>query len=301
MEFRAPFESYAGRVREVVIGSGGKAVKVGGENSLPFHFFEGEIPNPVKFSLEILDMEPEGWPPYLVEPYRDVIGDPPRWAKKCVEYGADMVCITLLSTEPAEKDTSPEDAAKLVKEVLEAIDVPLIVYGSGNVEKDGEVLPKVCEVCSGKGLLVGPLQKENYEPIMNAALEHGHSVVAQAPLDINLQKEINVKIAKSFPPERIVIDPLAPALGYGMEYGFSMMERIKQIGVIHKDPMMQMPIIAYFGGECWKQKDAKEGEEQGILWEALTGLTFALAGANILVMRHPKTLSLLREIVEVKA
>jgi len=235
-----------------------------------------------------------------VEPYKDVIGDPPRWAKKCEEYGADMVCLSLLSTEPSAKDTSPEEAGETVKRVLDAINVPLIVYGSGNVEKDREVLPKVCEMCSGAGLLIGPLQKENFEAIIGPALDHGHFVVSQAPLDINLQKELNVKIGKNFPPERIVIDPLAPALGYGMEYGFSLMERIKQIGVIHKDPMMQMPIIAYFGGECWKQKEAKEGEEQGILWEALSALAFVLAGANILVMRHPKTLSLLREIMEVK-
>ena len=187
-----------------------------------------------------------------------------------------------------------------LKEVAEAINVPLIVYGSGDEKKDAEVLPKVAEVCDGMNLLIGPALKENYEAVGKAILDHGHTAIAQTPLDINLLKELNVKLSKFFPPDRIVIDSLSSALGYGMEYSFSLMERVKQIGVITKDSMTMMPIIANLGGECWKTKQAKENKEQGLLWEGMTALSLLLAGANIIVLRHPETLKLIKETIEAR-
>ncbi|MBM4450628.1 MAG: acetyl-CoA decarbonylase/synthase complex subunit delta, partial [Chloroflexi bacterium] len=137
-------------------------------------------------------------------------------------------------------------------------------------------------------------------PISKAAMEHGHSIVAQSPLDINLEKELNVKLLKSMPANRIVIDPLSSALGYGMEYSFTIMERTKHIGVMFGDNTMQMPIIADLGAECWKTKQAKESEKQGLLWESITALSLLLAGANLLVMRHPETCKLMKEAIEGK-
>jgi len=299
VEYRAPIESYSGGVREITIGKGAKALKIGGENTLPFHFFdEGSIPNPPRFALEVLDMEPVNWAEWVLEPFKDVVSDPIKWAIKCAkDFAVDAVCLQLASTDPADKDATPEEAATLTKRVADAIDVPLIVYGTGDEKKDVQVLSKVAEVCDGENLLLGPAIKENYEEITKAALEHGHTLIAQTPLDINLMKELNIKLAKSFPPDRIVIDPLSSALGYGMEYSFTLMERAKQTGVIFKDGMTQMPIIANLGGECWKTRQAKESKEQGILWEGMTALSLLLAGANILVLRHPETLRLIREII----
>lgn len=133
-----------------------------------------------------------------------------------------------------------------------------------------------------------------------AILDHGHTAIAQTPLDINLLKELNVKLSKFFPSDRIVIDPLTSGLGYGMEYGFSLIERVKQIGIITKDSMTMMPIIANIGGECWKTKQAKENKEQGLLWEGITALSLVLAGANIIVLRHPETLKLINETIEAR-
>jgi len=299
MQFKAPVESYSGQVREITIGKGAKALKIGGETTLPFHFFdEGSIPNPPRFALEVWDMEPVTWAKWLLEPFKDVVSDPVKWAMKCAkDFAVDAVCLQLASTDPADKDTPPEKAAALTKRVAEAINVPLIVYGTGDEKKDVQVLSKVAEVCDGENLLLGPAIKENYEEIAKAALQHGHALIAQTPLDINLMKELNIKLGKSFPPDRIVIDPLSSALGYGMEYSFTLMERAKQTGVIFKDGMTQMPIIANLGGECWKTREAKESKEQGILWEGVTALSLLLAGANILVLRHPETLKLLREII----
>ena len=301
MDYKAPVEAYTGVVREVTIGKGNKSLKIGGENMLPLHFFDqGSNPNPAKFALEVLDMEPQDWVEHLLEPFKGVTNDPVQWAKKCEELGADAVFLRLASTDPAVKDSPADEAAALAKKVAEATNIPLIVYGSGDDKKDAEVLPKVAESCAGMNLLVGPVQKENYEIVGKALLEHGHNASALSPLDINLLKELNVKLCKFFPAEKIVIDPESAALGYGMEYSFSLMERVKQIGIITKDSMTMMPIIADLGAECWKTKQAKENKEQGLLWEGTTALSLLLAGANILVLRHPETLKLIKELIETR-
>ena len=196
--------------------------------------------------------------------------------------------------------TQDHAAAAMAKRVAEAINIPLIIYGSGDDKKDAEVLPKVAEACDGMNLLLGPVLKENYEVVGRAILEYGHTAIAQSPLDINLLKELNVKLGKFFPTDRIVIDPLSSALGYGLEYSFSLIERVKQIGIITKDSMTMMPIIANLGAECWTAKHAKENTKHGLLWEGITALSLLLAGANILVLRHPETLSLVKETIEVK-
>jgi acetyl-CoA decarbonylase/synthase complex subunit delta len=299
MEYKAPVEAHTGVVREVTIGKEKKSLKIGGENILPFHFFDqGSNPNPAKFALEVLDMEPQDWPKHLVEPFQDVISDPVKWAKKCQDFAVDAVSLFLMSTDPAVKDAPADKAAELAKAVAEAINLPLIVYGSGDEKKDAEVLSKVAEACDGMNLLIGPVIKENYEAVGKAILDHGHTAIAQTPLDINLLKELNVKLSKFFPVEKIVIDPESAALGYGMEYSFSLMERVKQIGIITKDNMTMMPIIANLGRECWKTKQAKENKEQGLLWEGITALSLLLAGANIIVLRHPETLKLIKETIE---
>jgi acetyl-CoA decarbonylase/synthase complex subunit delta len=300
MDYKAPLETYSGRVAEVVIGKGAKALKIGGENVLPFHFFEGNIENRPRLALEVLDSEPKTWTEWECRPYKDVLSDPVAWAKKCIEAGADLVCLRLVSTDPAGDNAPADKAAAVVKQVASAIKTPLIVYSSGDEKKDIEVLTKVAEACAGENLLLGPVAKENYEPIAKAALEHGHCIIAQSPLDINLEKELNVKLLKTFPRERIVIDPLSSALGYGMEYSFTIMERTKHIGVMFGDNTMQMPIIADLGSEAGKTKQAKENEKQGLLWESVTALSLLLAGANILILRQPESLKLIKEAIDGK-
>jgi len=300
MEYKAPVETYSGKVQEITIGKGDKAVKIGGESVLPFHFFEGKIDNPPRIAIEINDVPPENWADWLMEPFKDVISDPVAWAKKSLEFGADLICIRLTGTDPAGKNRSADEAAATVKSIVDNVKCALIVYGSGDEAKDVEVLSRVAEVCDGEALLMGPAVKENYEPIVKAALDHGHNVIAQTPIDINLEKELNVKILKTFPPERIVIDPLSSPLGYGMEYSFTIMERTKQIGVMFGDNTMQMPIIADLAVEACKTKQAKESREQGIMWESITATSLLLAGANVLVMRYPESVKLMKEIIEGK-
>ena len=286
------------KIREIVLGQGERAVKIGGENTFPFHSFEGSLPNSPGLCLEILDIQPDNWAPALLEPIQDVISDPTEWAKRCVEvFGAEMLCLRLLSTDPMDKDVSPKEAAEFTKTVVDTVDVPLIVWGSGAEDKDSQVLMEVARTCNGKNLILGPVVKGNYGEVAQCALEHGHTIVAQASMDANLTKELNIALCKFFPAEKIIVDPTSSALGYGFEYTFSIIEEIKQYGLIQKDKMMQMPILADIGGDCWRTKEAKENREQGILWEAITGISFLLAGANLLILRHPDSLKLIREMM----
>ncbi len=298
MTFEIPKETYKGSVMDVALGDGPKSFKIGGENAPAFHLFEGEWPTPPKFALEVYDLEPEDWPEAVREHFRDVLSRPLEWARKCTEsYGAEAICLQLASTDPIEKNTSPEEAAYLAKEVSDGIDVPLIVYGTGTVDKDTQVLTKVAEACAGKTLFLGPAVKENLEAIGDAAKEYGHGVIIQTALEMPLAKGLNQKLTKMLPADRILFDPLSPGLGYGMEYGYSIMERVKLAGIAFGDANLQMPLVANIGKECWDTKEAKESKDQGLIWETMTGLSYLMAGANLMILRNPISLRILKKIV----
>ncbi len=287
-------DKYPGMIREFSFGANGNQVMLGGQNALPFHDFEGASGKPM-FALEITDSKPADWAGALREIYADVEASPVAWAQKCATvYGADAVFLNLDSME---KDLSAAEIASGVKEVAGAISVPLIVHGLGDKEKDEAVLPQVAAACSGLGLLIGPVLKENYQAIAEAALEHGHSIIAQVPMDVNLAKDLNIKLGKFFPLERVVIDSLTSALGYGLEYSYSTTERIRLSAVVHDDKTLQTPLIARVGREVWKTKEALQNPQKGILWESVTALNLLLAGDDIIILRHPESLKLVRSLL----
>lgn len=288
-------ETYPGEIKELKLGTAGRSAVVGGQNTLPFHLFEGRA-GISKLALEITDVEPSDWTPALQELYADVKSSPVDWARKCVDqFGAEMI---LLSLNSMESDLPAEEIAAGVKKVAESVTVPLVVFGLGEKEKDAAVLPAVAAACSGMNLLLGPLLKENCQEIATAALEHGHAVIAQIPMDINLAKDLNIRLGKFFPLDRVVIDPLTCAAGYGMEYAFSTMERIRLSAVVHDDKTLQSLLFARVGKEAWKTKEAILDVGKGILWEALTAVTLMLAGADIVTLRHPESLRRIKALVE---
>lgn len=302
-------ERWTSKVAELVIGDGDKAVKVGGESTLPYLQFEGEIPNKPAVALEITDVNPEDWPEILKSAWGDVLADPVAWAKKAEEFGADLIALRLDSAHPDKGDKSPEEVAATAKAVAAAISVPLIVLGCGVDEKDGEIFPAVGEALAGKNCLIGCANSENYKPIVASAMVNGHNVIASSPLDINLAKQLNILITEmNLASSRIAIDPLIGALGYGVEYAYSIMERAR-IGALTGDKMLAMPVVCFVGQEAWKAKEAKdvespEGQEWGdqptrsILWEVMTSTTFLQAGGSLFVMRHPESMNKFRQHVE---
>ncbi len=305
-----PKIAYAGNIKEISLGQEGKTITVGGESSYPFHLFEGAMPNPPKIAMEVYDSAPEEWPETVLEPFADVLQDPVAWAKKCIDvYGADMIALQLASTDPNAQNTSADEAAAIAKKVSAAVDVPLIVWGCSNVDKDTEVLKAVCEACEGKNLIIGPVSEGNYRQIGATAIGYKHTVVASTPIDINLAKQLNILLGNlNVPDDKILIDPTTGALGYGLEYCYSVMERIRTAALTQEDERLQFPILANLAKEVWKTKEVKVTEteapllgdqkKRGILMEALTAQCVLLAGADILVMRHPEAIKLVKESVQ---
>ena len=264
MAFEFYKEAYSGSVKAIPIGSGDKAVTVGGETCYPFYQFEGEMPNKPRIAMEVWDMEPEDWAEASLAPFKDVISDPVAWAKKCVEeYGAELIVLQLKSIDPNGENASAEAASETVKKVAEAIDVPLIVWGCANVEKDEEVLKMVAEVCQGKNLTIGPVEDKNHKGIGAAAMGYGHTIISSSPIDVNLAKQVNILLENlGVKPDKMIIDPTTGGLGYGLEYSYSVMERIRMAAMQQGDDKLQLPIINNLGNEVWKCKEAKQDVDE---------------------------------------
>lgn len=308
MAFEIPKMSYSGKVREIEIGGGDKTVTLGGEDSYPFYLFEGQMPHLPKIAFEVYDTKPENWPDAIVKVFQDVFDSPVSWAKKCIdEFGAEMICLRLLSTDPNGLNRNADEVVSVVKEVTDAVDVPLIVWGCESDDKDAEVLPKVAEVCQGKKLIIGPATDKNYKKIGAAVIAYDHTVVASTPIDINLAKQLNILLGDlGVPDEKILVDPNIGgcSLGYGIEYAYSVMERARQAALTQQDQKLQFPMVANFATDVWKKKevsvsDPKLGDEEkrGVMLEALTGVTLLMAGADILVMNHPDAAKLLKNMI----
>ncbi len=316
MPFEMPVEKWAGSVNTVTIGataeSGGtrkSVVTVGGETGLPFLHFEGKTPYRPVVAMEVMDVPPPELPPALAEVIGDVAGDPAAWAAKCAgEFGADMVCLRLAGAHPDRENRSAEDCARVVKSVLEAVSVPLIVLGCGQADKDNEVMPRASEAAAHENCLLGTATQDNYKTITAACLADGHKLISEAPLDINIQKQVNILVSDAgMDLSRIVMYQSTGGLGYGMEYAYSIMERTR-LAALSGDKMLSMPLLAVLGNECWKVKEARLPEEsaptwgsaaeRGVLWEAATAACFLHGGTHIFVMWHPRAVKQLRAMVD---
>nr|HID14609.1 acetyl-CoA decarbonylase/synthase complex subunit delta [Anaerolineae bacterium] len=310
-----PVEKWTGKVREVTLGAtpdeGGTrshTVTVGGETTLPFLHFEGEIPNPPRVAIEIADRRPDDWSPLLLEAWGDVVNDPATWAKAAEEAGADLILVQLSLTRNGDTPTTADDARAVTRAVLEATGLPLLVFGPGQVDADNELLVAVAEEAAGERVVLGICEEKNYRTIVAAALAHGHLVDSRTPMDVNLAKQLVILISDmGLPLDRILMDPTTAGLGYGIEYGYSVMERLR-IAALQGDKMTQLPMLVTPGYEAWRQKETKVGEgvpetwgdwrERAILWETLTATALIESGADILVLRHPETVKRVKAFVE---
>lgn len=309
MAFEIPKQDYSGEIRATTLGVGDKAVTVGGENSYPFHTFEGDMPNAPKIAMEIWDKDPgDDWAEAAKEPYRDVLGDPVAWAKKVLEYEPDLLVIQCQSADPNGDNAPAEEVADRVKSVVDEVDVPVVVWGTYNHEKDIEVMRLVSEKCQNKNLIIGPVEEGDHKQIGAAAMGYNHTIAASSPIDVNLSKQLNILLGNlGVKDEKIIVDPTTGGLGYGLEYTYSIMERIMMAALTQEDDKLQRPVICNMAHEVWKTKEAKLSEEEapelgdaakrGILMEAVTAVSLLMAGANVLMMRHPEAVKLVRNFI----
>ncbi len=306
MAFEISRESYTDKVAEVTLGAtaerGGTrsaVITIGGSDALPFHFFEGNFPHKPVVAMEVFDKKPAKYPGPLLDYFGEVIDRPGDMALKCVnEYGAEMISVRLEGTHPEKGNRSAEEAVEVVREVLESVSVPLIITGHSHFEKINEVMKKVCEATAGENCLINYVETDNYKTIAAACIAYDHTLVAQTPIDVNLAKQLNILLTDMhFPRERIIMDPLTGTLGYGLEYTYSIMERIRIDGLAG-DKMLAFPLLVNPGYETFRVKESRVTEEdypswgkieqRGIYWETATAMSFLAAGAELLIMYHPQ-------------
>jgi acetyl-CoA decarbonylase/synthase complex subunit delta len=272
---------------------------VGGEKALPFMHFEAEMSHRPVVAIEIKDRKPDDWSPLLPEVWGDAMNDPAAWAKAAEAVGADLLLLTLSPTTADGQRNTPANAVAAVKAVLGATGLPLMVFGPGGAELDNELLVAIAEATKGERLVLGICEDKNYRTIVATAMANGHLVSGRTAMDVNLAKQLVILISDmGLPLDRILMDPTTGALGYGIEYGFSVMERLR-MAALQGDTMTQSPMIVCVGAETWKTKESKVGEgvpaawgdwrERGINWETMTAITLLESGADIVVLRHPES------------
>ena len=306
-------ESFTGSVNKVTLGAtkneGGSrtsTITVGGAKNVVYGGSPDQSGEKPVIAMDVIDSKPEDWPDTLIEPYKDVLDNPGDWAKKAVEeFGADLICVKFDGIHPDKADKDATYAIKVTEEILKAVGNPLVLWGSGNDEKDNQVLPKVSGAAKGENCLIGTITEDNYKSLTAIALADGHHLITEAPLDINIAKQVNILASDmGFPLEKIVTFQSTGALGYGIEYAYSIQER-QRLAALTGDKMMAMPVICDVGYESWRAKEAKiadapgwgEAADRGPMWEAATAICLLQAGVDIIRMRHPRAVATVKNFI----
>jgi len=309
-------EKWPGKVARVTIGAtvqdGGTrshAVTVGGEAGLPFLAESAPMPHKPVVAFEIWDTAPTDWQDELAAVYKSVWHDPFAWAQKCAaDYKAQLLCVRLQGSHPDSGHTSAAQQQKFIADLLKKVKLPLIIIGCGDDETDNLILPACCEAAKGEKCLVGCAVQDNYKTLVAGAFADGHSIIAESPIDINIAKQLNILISDmGIPLDRLVINPTIGALGYGLEYAYSIMERAR-LSALSGDTMVAMPFICFAGQETSRAKEAQvtaqefpqwgSEKDRACMWEALTASSLIQAGADILVMRHPQAALQINKYIE---
>lgn len=275
-----------------------RTVTIGGASAMPFHHFDGAIPHRPAVAAEITDIAPSDWPEALRAPIADVMDDPAVWGARVEhDFAPDLLCLRLAGCDPKGANRTAAEAAATALAVRNATGLPLVIWGCGDLEKDAEVVPAVAEALAGERCLLGTITEKSYRTLTALGIAYGHSVIAESPVDINMAKQVNIlAIDAGFPEERLVIYPTTGALGYGIEYVVSIMERLR-IGGLKGDRLVSMPIVGDIGREVWGVKEARATLEEapgwgdpikrGPAWETATAVTYLHAGADLVILRHP--------------
>jgi acetyl-CoA decarbonylase/synthase complex subunit delta len=309
-QFVPPVETYPGKIVEVKLGATkgeggtrGRSIIIGGETSPAFYTFERPTLHPPVVTLDVFDMEIPLSKAVKMH-VKDVIGDPAAWAKLAVEkFGADMVTIHLISIDPLLKDATPKDAVKTVEAVTQAVDVPLVIGGCGDPVKDADVFAEIAETFAGERFLINSITQDmDVERCAKFVKKNSQVALSFTPMDLNLQRELNRRLYDFLGKEDIVMDLTTAALGYGLDYAFTNMERARLAGLMGDTelahPMSSGTTNAWAAREAWL-KMAPEWEPRelrGPLWEVTTALTLLLTGVDLFMMMHPAAVKTLKEV-----
>ncbi|MCD8097953.1 MAG: acetyl-CoA decarbonylase/synthase complex subunit delta [Lachnospiraceae bacterium] len=309
-----PFNGKSGKfnasINTVEIGCGEKAIKIGGENVYPFYTFDAPIENAPKIGVMISDLGLENEPAGVKAYYEGCSSFAEIAQKAAAMPGADFVCLKLEGADPNGENKSTEECMTILKEVVDAIDVPLVVYGCKNVTKDAELLTKAAEVAQGKNVLILAAKEENYKGIGAAAgLAYNQKVGAESAVDINLAKQLNVLISQlGVAPANVVMNVGTAAVGYGFEYVVSTMDRVKAAALSQGDAQLQMPIITPVADEAWSTKEAiatqedipewGDQEARGIGMEVSTAASVLASGSNTVILKHPTSVATISALIK---
>lgn len=310
MALKLSVQKYAGKISEVEIGTGDKAIKIGGENTLPFYSFDGETGNAPKVGVEMTDVYPEGWVDGLKDLYKDVAQNPVEWAKYLeANSNADFICLKFEGADPNGLDKTPEECAEVAKNIVDAVKIPVMVSGCGNFDKDAKLFEKVAQATDGNNCLYLSAVEENYKGVGAATtMAYNHKVCAESSVDINLAKQLNVLLTQlGVKPENIVMNIGCSAVGYGYEYVASTMDRIRLAAFGQNDRTLQMPIVTPVSFEAWGVKESIASQEdeptwgdvenRGINMEVSTAASVLVGGANAVILRHPKSIETVKELI----
>jgi len=309
--FNQPIEKYSSSIVEVKLGATeseggtrGRSLTIGGEKAPAFYTFESPVIHKPVVTLDVFDMEVPLSKAVKMH-VKEVMGDPAAWAKLAVEkFGADMVTIHLISIDPLLKDATAKSTLKTIEDVMQAVDVPLVIGGCGDPEKDTALFEEVAQAFPGERFLLSSFTRDmNIENIAKVAKKNNHAVLAFTPMDLNMARELNRKLYDYLDREDIVMDLSTAALGYGLDYAFTNMERARLSGLLGDSelahPMSSGTTNAWAAREAWlKMEDKWEPRElRGPLWEVTTALTLLLSGVDIFMMIHPEAVKTLKEVI----
>ena len=310
MPFTAKSGKFNASINTVEFGTGDKAVKIGGENVFPLYSFDAAIENEPKVGIEITDfgMEHE---PECIKKYYEGCATLADMARKAASMeGVDFLSFRMEGGDPNGANKSTEELIGELKEIADAVDLPLVVCGCKNVEKDAELFSKAAEALNGKNAVILSAKEENYKTVGAAAgLAYKQIVGAESAVDINLAKQLNVLISQlGVDSKSVVMNVGSAAVGYGFEYVISTMDRVKAAALQQGDANLQMPIITPVASEAWGVKEAMASEtdapewgsqeERGIDMEVETAMAVIAAGSNAVILKHPESIKIISGLMK---
>ncbi len=310
MAFEAKTQAFSSSIATVTIGTGEKAVKLGGVNVLPFYSFDAPIENAPKIGVEITDAGPEAYPQAGLKEFYAGCSTPAEMAKRAESMeGVSFVCLHLEGADPNGENKSVEECVEIAKSVSNATDLPLVLMGCKHLEKDAELFSKISEALQGKNILVLSAREENYKSVgASAVMAYGQKVGAESSVDINLAKQLNVLLSQlGVAPSNIVMNAGSAAAGYGYEYVASTLDRIRAAALAQSDDQLQMPIITPVSTETWGVKESMmseadmpewgPAEERGIEMEIATAAACLAGGSDAVIMRHPAAVKAISDMI----